>query len=320
MHVQAPERILRRSERACEGAAALRFGPIDFSRPFFHERATQLYHTPWYETLTPAQRLRYNQLFGVRSNEQFMMFEHGFTGRVIARLAAHPTLRPHPVLRRCLHLMLREEARHQAMFRDLNRACLPQAYAHGDVYFTRLGALEQLALRVLERLPHQLMSLVWLILILEEHSIRVSLDMIRRPVTESLGPLEPNIVRAHTVHLRDEARHVHIDANLIDLLAEHGGALKRRVNAALLGRLLREILTPKRSGLRVIRYLVQEFPDLAPQREAMLAAVRAQGLDPLVLGHLLDPAQMPLTALLGQRYPEFGSACALQPARRASSA
>src|SRR5262249_32673955 len=49
---------------------------------------------------------------------------------------------------------------------------------------------------------------------------------------------------------------------------------ERRINAALLKLLLRDIVVPKRSGPAVIRRLVAECPDLAPREGELLAAVR----------------------------------------------
>ena len=62
------------------------FGPVDFSRPFVHEEQTQLYYTPLYRDLARPHRLRYNQIFGVRVNEQFMALERDLTNRLLVRL------------------------------------------------------------------------------------------------------------------------------------------------------------------------------------------------------------------------------------------
>ncbi len=308
MRIIEPRHIRRGSERSLQTATAIRFGAIDFSLPFIHEHFTQLYFTPFYRELTEAQRLRYNQLSGIRSNEQFILFEHGFTRQVIARLTTLPRVRAQPDLLACLALMLEEEEAHEDMFERLNRHCAPSLYRHGHPCFTQLSRLERVALWLITLIPQQFVFLVWLILILEEHSTLLSLSMLERPVTESLGPLEPNMVKAHTVHLKDEARHVHIDANLIDLLMERTPPLWRTTNAILFRRLLAEILTPKRAGIRVIRHLAQEFPPLQANEQPMIAAVRAQGLDRSMLAVLTDKQAMPVTTLMLEKYPEFGYA------------
>ncbi len=45
---------------------------IDLGKPFLPEEYTQLYYTPVYQSLHREHRLRYNQLFGVRINEQYL--------------------------------------------------------------------------------------------------------------------------------------------------------------------------------------------------------------------------------------------------------
>ena len=113
------------------------------------------------------------------------------------------------------------------------------------------------------------------------------------------------MVKAHIMHLKDEARHVHIDANLIELLMEKTPPLWRATNALLFRRLLAEILTPKRAGIRVIRHLTREFPSLRAHEEPMVTAVRAQGLDQSMLTVLTDKRAMPVTTLMLEKYPEF---------------
>lgn len=305
MQPLAPERIRHRSQQAGRSSAPLHLTQIDFSRPFVHEHATQLYHTPYYAQLSREQRLRYNQLYGIRSNEQFMMFEQGFTNQVMAKLAQHPMLRDRAALRDCLALMLVEENRHRAMFYALNKACLPEVYNRQPIYFTRLYALERAALWLMTRIPQHLLFLLWLVLLLEEHSTRVSIEMLQTQTTESLGELEPNMVRVHQAHLKDEARHVQIDAHLLQLLLDRASVIKRRSNARLFRRLLSEILQPKRSGVRVIEHLVREYPELAPHKRGMIAALRSQGVDPYIRSQLNDVQALPITAALLQSYPEF---------------
>lgn len=66
MQLLEPAQIRALSDDPARCARVLEFGPVDFSRPFVHEAHTQLYYTPLYRDLDGAQRLRYNQLFGIR--------------------------------------------------------------------------------------------------------------------------------------------------------------------------------------------------------------------------------------------------------------
>ncbi len=83
MRIIHPRHIRRGSERSLQSGTAIRFGAIDFSLPFIHEHFTQLYFTPFYAELTEAQRLRYNQLSGIRSNEQFILFVAANPGELV---------------------------------------------------------------------------------------------------------------------------------------------------------------------------------------------------------------------------------------------
>ena len=58
-------------------------GKVDASRPFVPEEHTQLFYTPVYATLSLEQRLRYNQLFGLRLNEYIMTLEAELVERLV---------------------------------------------------------------------------------------------------------------------------------------------------------------------------------------------------------------------------------------------
>ncbi len=83
------ERLVWLDARSREGRAAWRppvFEGIDSRLPFVPEAFTQLYHLPVYRALSLRQRLRYNQLFGLRTNEMFMVFEKGVTAQILTHL------------------------------------------------------------------------------------------------------------------------------------------------------------------------------------------------------------------------------------------
>lgn len=303
--IAGPERILRMAERARRRREAPAFAAVDGARPFIHEHFTPLYHTPCYRELSDAQRLRYNQLAGIQYNEHFAAFELGFTSRIMDGLARGRMLRERPHLSRCLVIMLEEEADHRAMFLALNRLCLPAVYEHTSSHFTRLGPLENGVMRLATALPGQLMFLVWFVLVAEEFSVRLGRAMVKRPDTESLGPLEENFRRIHALHLRDEARHVHIDGQVIQACLDGASGFKRRLNASLYRPLLREIATPKRAAVAVVRHLVAEHPELAPARARLVDAVRSAPAREAMFALMTEEAGAPITAELLRHYPEF---------------
>ncbi len=311
-----PARLLAAARRAAREPQRTDIVPIDPERPFLPEAFTQLYHTTLYCELSPAQRLRYNQLYGLRCNEQFMMFEQGFTQRVIGGLRDPLRRRGDVVLADCLDLMLEEEARHHAMFARFNRHCRPDCYDDERGYFTRLSRGEALVLSLLTSRSNYWPMLVWLVLVLEEFSLGFSRMLARDSGDGDLGALDSGYAELHRLHLLDEARHVPLDTLAVEWLMARSARGFNRWNAWLFRHALVEILSPKRSGIRVIRRLVQDFPALRCCEREMVDAVRALGIDPGVDAIISDPAAMPQTRQMIERYPEFAWARWRQHTRR----
>lgn len=305
MELLTSEQILNLSLQSSRQDTQIEYGEIDYSLPFYPEQFTQLFHTPLYTTLNDQQRLSYNQFCGMSGNEHFMLFESGFTNRVMTKLAGHPLVKRDPALYQCLQIMLEEERRHSAMFRELNLRCLPQIYHKQAYHFTRMSFLEQALLWTVTSMPQHLIFLIWLVLIMEEHSNHIARRTLSEPDTETLGPLEPNFIKTHKAHLQDESRHVHIDARLLTLFIDHASQLKRKTNAHVMRSMLLEILTPKRAGLRIIRFLIQKHPELADRSQQLLTTVRALKIDPGFALTLAEVKDRPLTAMLHENYPEF---------------
>jgi hypothetical protein len=305
MQLLEPRQIRAQSDDPARRAREVAFGPVDFSRPFVHEAHTQLYYTPLYRELDPPQRLRYNQLFGVRVNEQFMALERDFTNRVLVRLLRHPGVAGDAVLTDCLVGMIREEERHYRMFRALNARCLPDVYRTTDRYFVRLGRWETAAFALATRLVRRLWCLLWFIIALEEFSVALSTDLIQRRETESLGPLDENFVRIHAEHVKDEVRHVHLDAHVIQACLARSSRVERALNARLLKALLRDILVPKRSGVAVVRRWVAERPELRSREGEFVTAVLALADDQAYQVSLFNRDAMPRTFALFDAQPEL---------------
>jgi len=293
MGLLSPARIRKLGENPAARTSPVEFGPIDPSRPFIPEEYTQLYYTRHYSTLTRPQRLRYNQLFGIRVNEQTMAFEEEFSERILQRLVRHPRVVANADLRDCVSQMIEEEQGHGEMFLELNRRCLPEIYEHRSRYFTRLGRLDALAFRLATARPYWLTFLLWFITALEEYSIHLSRAYIRGDPVDSLGELEPNFVRLHAEHAKDEPRHVHTGLNLIDACA--GSAVKRRLNASLFIRFIHDIAVPKRAGVIVVQRLVTEHPELEPRRDELIAGLRDLKNDERFQKSLFNRSLMPLT-------------------------
>lgn len=305
MKLLTPEQIVQQRESAGRDGANADFSAVDLNRPFIHEHYTQLYHTDVYTYLNNTQRLRYNQLYGMRTNEQFMLFESGFTQRVMSRLLKYCKTDDSGTLRQCLNILLQEEQRHYTMFYTLNKLSMPAIYSRRPHHFLRVSWLEQVVLGVACRYPRQLLSLIWLVLLMEEHAVRFSRDMVKDKRSDNLGVLESNFLLAHRLHLQDEAGHVHIDANILDFVLERSSRRKRKLNVRLLKILLRATLKPRHAGINVIKQLIVEHPQLQSHAAQMENCIHTLDFDPCLLPLLNDCSQRPVTTALLEMYPEF---------------
>src|ERR1700733_6203598 len=99
--------------------------PVDFSKRFMPERLTPLYHTQVYAELSDVQRLRYNHLPASYFNEQTIFFESAMAQHILPCFVSRKLP---DGLADGLRTFITEEAEHSAMFRELNRRCLPDVY------------------------------------------------------------------------------------------------------------------------------------------------------------------------------------------------
>ena len=249
---------------------------VDLRRPWVPERDTQLYFTPLYESLHFEHRLRYNQLFACRINEFIMMLEADLIDRLLIPLLRHPKVRGNSALVEAMQTMMAEEKLHYANFAALNRACRPDLYPPGeDRLFSQLSGSTKAMFVVSGLLVSRLAFSLWYVMALEESSTALARSLQADAETETLGPLDRGFAEVHIQHMKDEARHLHIDRILIDLCIGQQSATRRKLNAAVFKKMLGGVVAPKRngSGARVIRQLVREMPELQDREEEMLCAI-----------------------------------------------
>lgn len=257
----------RRTARVADSAP-------DLSLPFLPEEQTQLYFAPVYATLTRAQKVRYNQLYGLRVNEYIMMLERDFVDPVLKALRARAQRRGSPALRAALEGMLAEEVRHYEAFVALNRRCAPGDYAVVEAQFMRLRPYERAALRLMQAGARWLPFALWIIVAMEESSIGLATSMLRHQ-DGALGPLEPGFVAVHREHAKDEARHIHIDVHLVRACLATWPAAWRALNARMFIGFMRGITAPQTggTGARVVRRLVREFPELKAREQELIGGL-----------------------------------------------
>src|SRR6266498_3181273 len=217
---------------------------IDGTRPFVPEALTPLSHAPVYHRLTPPQRLRYNQLHGLYVNEQILFFEEALAEQVLGALLR---LELPAGLDRSLRRFREDERAHSVMFREVNRACAPDLYARGDFHFIKVPSGGWRALGAIGRRPTWFPMLIWLMLMLEERALHYGRE-IRRDAAH-----DPRFAATHARHLRDEARHVHWDQEVLDWLWPLTARPLRRMNAMLFTWLVGEFFSvPRRGALAVV--------------------------------------------------------------------
>lgn len=306
----APEEINRLSGEPGRQMRAIDVTGVDLTKPFLPERYTQLYYTPLYRKLRDEHRLRYNQLFGVRTNEYIMMLEADLVERLLKPLQRHPRVSGSAELVRAIAVMIEEERRHYRIFLDLNRACLPAIFANGrERYFSELPRRTRSMLGFIGLTARYLSFPLWYLMAMEEASMAMARDMVREPETETLGPLDTTFVAVHREHMKDEARHLHVDAHLIESCLLQDGILRRWANTRLFTTMLGSITRPERtgSGAKVIYQLVGEFPDLIPLRQELVEAVIGLGDNQDYQISLFNRRAMPLTFELFDVAPDFAS-------------
>ncbi len=250
---------------------------IDLSKPFLPEEYTQLYYTPVYKSLHRQHRLRYNQLFGVRINEYIMMLEADLVERLLSPLRRHPNVAGNATLVRCLSTMIEEENDHYRCFVALNRACFPDLYRTRERYFSDLPWPSRALLATAGLLAGRFAFALWYLMAMEESSTALARDLSRNPVTETLGTAGADLRGRAPEHLKDEVRHLQIDGMLIDLCLGGSNRRQRVLNATLFKTMLGAVTRPTRagSGVKVIRELVRQMPELSWREDEMIDAVLA---------------------------------------------
>ncbi len=281
---------------------------VDRSRPFVPEDYTQLYYTPLYASLHREHRLRYNQLFALRINEYIMMLEADLVERLLNPLKTHPKVGGDAALIQAIDDMIEEERRHYKYFADLNRACRPDLYPPGeDRRFSKVPAWTKAMFWTAGLLASRLAFSLWYLMAMEESSMALARDMKRRPETETLGRLDEAFVSVHLEHMKDEARHLHVDGILIDATIADSARLRRLVNARLFQAMLKGVVTPTRggSGVKVIEQLVKEMPELGDRKEEMISAVLALKDNKAFQESLFNRRIMPMTFKVFDRTEEL---------------
>jgi hypothetical protein len=279
---------------------------IDFGLWFMPQRLTPLYFTSAYETLSPAQRLRYNQLHALYLNEQTIFFERALAPNVLGYFLKQNIP---PKLRAAVEEFQKDEERHSAMFRTLNRLCAPDIYGAGDFNFIRVATIPAKLLEFIARRPRVFPMLLWLMYLQEERSL-----FIGRQFVKSDHPIEPHFLAAQRAHLADEVSHVHCDEELLDFVWPEVHSAIRFINIRLLAWMMREYFgAPKRAQVNVLAALVREFPDLQPRLAELRDALLQLRHDENFLRAMYSRENVPEAFARFDRHPELHPLAEVMP-------
>src|SRR5882724_8886010 len=279
---------------------------IDFSRWFMPEELTSFYFAPAYRSLTDPQRLRYNQLNALYFNEQTMFFEKTLARNVLGYFLARPLPEE---MKSGLRQFMTEEEQHSAMFQGLNLKCAPAMYSRRDFHFITIPRGAGKILDFISKRPAWFPLLLWLMHLQEERALFFGKTFLKRS-----DSLEPHFAAAQRRHLADEISHVRWDEALLDWVWPKTGFLLQRLNVRLLAWMIEEYFsTPKRSALRVVEALIEEFPELRPQYSKFCRELRELGNDGHYRRSLYCPENVPKTFRRFDAFSEFRSLAKVMP-------
>ncbi len=268
---------------------------IDWSKPFMPDHLTPLFHTPGWTELEPAQQVRYNQIHALYFHEQIIFFERSLAPNLLNAILREKLTSG---FRSELQQFMQEEARHSAMFWNLNRKCAPLSYK-SPFHFIRVNPAAAKLIGNLACRPRWFPLFVWLMLLQEERALYYGTAFGDSP------ELEPHFRLVHQIHLADEAGHVRCDLALLDFLWPQTSPWLRRVNMRLLAWMIQEFFSaPKRAGLRVLEAWMREFPALAPLRNRLREHLLSLDQSRTYRRSLYSAAIVPRTASLLDRSPE----------------
>jgi hypothetical protein len=264
---------------------------------YIPERLTPLAFTSIYDEFSDAQRTRYNHLSGLYFLEQTIFFEQCMGRPVLERLEQ---IAP-ASLRGNAREFIEEENRHTSWFRKLLRDCEPRWYAEDCFHLVKAGSSSRAALNFCTRQPHRFPCLLWLQIMAEERAQYFSAAFVA-----DADELDPRFVEVQRRHLADEGGHIRWDVEFIEWLWPATPLFLRKLNARLLGWLLREFFhLPKRSGWNVVERLIAEFPGVAARRADLRAAMRSLATNDAYLRTLYPRSVFPRTRRLANRWPEL---------------
>ena len=248
---------------------------LDWARPLCRDRLwsppdiAPLVHLPSYSRLTPEQARRYNQLFAVGVCEQFVWFEQHLLCVVLRRLLKQVVVPAQ--LREALEIFIEEENKHSEMFWRMCEKAEPAFYPTRQFRLFNTSRLQEAAVGLMLRSPRTFLLWVWAVIFFEERTVDYCRQYLR---TARAQPdlLDPSFVELHEFHMKDEGRHFQLDQHLLTWLYDPAPRWKRNLAGRMFQGLMKAYVSPRRTSLKVLEVLGEEFPEL--RAEVIPALIR----------------------------------------------
>jgi hypothetical protein len=311
MNVESPEttagEILLAMRSGGNRTQPVSLTSIDHDKYFLPPEYTQLYYSPVWHDLDSAQRLRYTQLYALRTNEVIMLFERYLVEAILPPIAERLATMQMPSLRQLVLETLREEHDHDAMFVSLNRASRPDLYHATDFFFFPPSPEVRRFVTTMGWLSRWCAYPLWLLFFIEESSLAMARELAKLDRRHGGDSVESNWLTVHFEHTHDERRHTLIDRLLFDSCYAHRSAATRRLDGWLFSRTLKAMMFPRArgAGVRVVEQLIRDYPELTSLRATMVREIVALGRNPDFLASIFSQRLAPRAWKLFHRCPEL---------------
>lgn len=230
---------------------------VDRSRPFAPESLSHLFYCPSYTLLTEEEKTTYSQVIGLAIAEQFVFLEEYLLVPAVEGVLDKLGRRLDPVLRQCLLDFIIEEYKHSEMFWRLLEAAAPDWYAERQAKVYQATGGRKTLLEWLTNHPTFFVLWIWMGVLFEERTI----DLHRK---YSADPkVDPLFKEVHRFHMLDESRHVRIDEHLLKEIYLPAPDWVKRLNVALMKRILGMYTAPKLAPMKAIGLMIERHPRLA---------------------------------------------------------
>ncbi|HLF58642.1 MAG TPA: diiron oxygenase [Alphaproteobacteria bacterium] len=264
------------------------------------ENMVPLWGSPEYESLSDAQRLRYNQYYALQKSEYFIWLERYLVMAPLAKILAGGV--PHGSLVKLLESFIADEEGHNASLQHLIVTARPDLYKNRVFYFVAPSPKFRLVTAAINLAPRTLSGWVLFAGAIEENTILTS--QCYRQAGDKVDRL---FAEVYMLHAQDEARHCKFDALLAEWLIADQTGWRKHVNAKVLELIFITYFDPSWGFDRPIQQLAADFPELRGRELAMIRRSQ-EAHAPATASILIDGAVAPLTSKNAERYDILAAA------------